>query len=700
MERIERIIIKCSSGYCCIDDAFNDCMIIEKNRISYSYKPVMPLDNTIEEKWEYDNQNKNYNGLFCKLEQAVLKVIHTPMEYDSKDTGSVEFDVFFTDETIWNKTFWAPTDTFENVFSILKEMIPSGVLVPTALHMPFEHEEERYPIWDEERDYLITNADVLLKKGETAYSHDYFRWAYSINTAAGLYRKSDIQYVQKESVQRLNNGQLFSVSSKEELPACLVLDNGIELKYVMENVTIWTTGYYKSFMLVTSNETNTTYIVDSRGILFQLPCTYVPQNTYDNGGKISKDRRNGYFLVNNELKVYYRSLEERLLFKQRSKANTDAVFNKEFNRFVRSNAHNENGYLYLTAGHTKCGALVSYFANNGMEYEIVPNLFSDDDTLNVRIPLTGSNAYREDVHFLCAKYENNYSIYNIPFTQVGGGLNFPPKWKRKFYDNGFNLPKEKEAMVYSVVDTLRLTLGTDDDYEVFKKSLSKVSRLMSKGSSKLKHNMFTNKYLLYPGDSGVNDKYVSDRLDYINELLGSCPDLTEKISYAAVHAPDEEEDLLWGRQKHFSMELYSKAYVISKKQYRDKLQAFESDCLAKISASGKKISRWVNESNLFSTVIKEYPNAIYQYRSEWLGMQSLDVFIPSIRVAIEYQGEQHYRPVEIFGGEEGYKDTVERDKRKEILCEENGVKLIHWKFDEIISRGKLKNRIENILQSE
>ena len=699
MKVIDKIIIKCSSGYGCLEEAFSDCIIVERNKISYSYKPVMPSEHNMEENWVYENSNQNNIDLFNKLETAVLAVIHDPVEDNYEDTGSVEFDVLYADKTVWNKIFWVPTDIFENVFSILKEMIPPGVLVPIALESPFEH-EVCYPMWNEENDYLITDADVLLKEDETVGSHNCFRWAYSINTAVGLYRRSDLQYVQRESVHRLNNGQTFSFSSKEELPACLMLDNGIELKCVMEDVTIWAIGYYESFMLITANETNKTYIIDSRGILFQLPCTYVPQKTYDNGGKVSKKRREGFFLINDEAKVYYRSLEERLLFEQRSKANTDAVFNEEFNKFVRLNAHNDNGYLYLTAGNSKCSALVSFFTDNGMEYEVVPNVFCDDDTLNVRIPLTGSNTDREDVHFLCAKYENNYSIYNIPFTQIGGGLTFPAKWKQKFYDNGFYLPKGKEAMIYSVVDTLKLALGTDDDYEVFKKSLSKVSRLMSKGSSKLNNNMFTKNYLLYPGDPRVNDKYVSDRLDYINELLGSCPDLIEKISYAAVNAPDDEEDLLWGRQKHFSMELYSKAYEISKKQYRDKLQTFESDCLATISESGKKISRWVNESNLFSTVIKEYHDAIYQYRSEWLGMQSLDVFIPSIRVAIEYQGEQHYHPVEIFGGEEGYKNTVERDRKKELLCEKNGVKLIHWKYDEIISKGKLKERINAILQNE
>lgn len=42
----------------------------------------------------------------------------------------------------------------------------------------------------------------------------------------------------------------------------------------------------------------------------------------------------------------------------------------------------------------------------------------------------------------------------------------------------------------------------------------------------------------------------------------------------------------------------------------------------------------------------------------------LDFFLPEYGVAIECQGKQHFSPTEVFGGEEFYKMTVERDKVK------------------------------------
>ena len=68
----------------------------------------------------------------------------------------------------------------------------------------------------------------------------------------------------------------------------------------------------------------------------------------------------------------------------------------------------------------------------------------------------------------------------------------------------------------------------------------------------------------------------------------------------------------------------------------------------------------------------------HQKRFDWLGRQSLDFYLPEYNVGIECQGGQHFFPVKYFGGEDGFKQTLERDKRKKKLCEENGVKLLYF----------------------
>lgn len=58
-------------------------------------------------------------------------------------------------------------------------------------------------------------------------------------------------------------------------------------------------------------------------------------------------------------------------------------------------------------------------------------------------------------------------------------------------------------------------------------------------------------------------------------------------------------------------------------------------------------------------------------------MQSLDIFIEDLKIGLEYQGAQHLRPVEYFEGEEAFKKTQERDKRKKQLCYENDINPIY-----------------------
>ena len=66
-----------------------------------------------------------------------------------------------------------------------------------------------------------------------------------------------------------------------------------------------------------------------------------------------------------------------------------------------------------------------------------------------------------------------------------------------------------------------------------------------------------------------------------------------------------------------------------------------------------------------------------QKKFEWLGLKSLDFFIPSLMVGIECQGVQHFKPIELFGGETAFKRCISRDIDKKMKCEENGVSILY-----------------------
>ena len=88
---------------------------------------------------------------------------------------------------------------------------------------------------------------------------------------------------------------------------------------------------------------------------------------------------------------------------------------------------------------------------------------------------------------------------------------------------------------------------------------------------------------------------------------------------------------------------------------------------------------WISELLLFNRLKERFPNEeiIRHARLDWLGLQHLDIYLPKHNIGIEYQGLQHYKPIEFFGGEEAFKKNQERDARKKRLCEENECKLIY-----------------------
>lgn len=65
------------------------------------------------------------------------------------------------------------------------------------------------------------------------------------------------------------------------------------------------------------------------------------------------------------------------------------------------------------------------------------------------------------------------------------------------------------------------------------------------------------------------------------------------------------------------------------------------------------------------------------------------------KIAIEYNGVQHYKPVEYFGGEKEYLKQCERDKWKKEYCEENKIELIIIPYNDesLLKTNELAQRL-------
>lgn len=54
----------------------------------------------------------------------------------------------------------------------------------------------------------------------------------------------------------------------------------------------------------------------------------------------------------------------------------------------------------------------------------------------------------------------------------------------------------------------------------------------------------------------------------------------------------------------------------------------------------------------------------------------LDMYNEELKLAFEYNGEQHYKPIEYFGGEKEFHKRQKLDILKKELCEKNNIKLV------------------------
>lgn len=136
---------------------------------------------------------------------------------------------------------------------------------------------------------------------------------------------------------------------------------------------------------------------------------------------------------------------------------------------------------------------------------------------------------------------------------------------------------------------------------------------------------------------------------------------------------------------HLNDAVIQQAYHTIKNKYNS-IQYQRVHIYSDLIANGKVSCKCKSEAQLFSISKEFFKDAIFQYCSDWLGMQSLDIYIPSVKVAIEYQGKQHYEPVKFFGGESVFESQKERDNKKRTLCQKNDITLIEWPYTRSVTK--------------
>lgn len=123
-------------------------------------------------------------------------------------------------------------------------------------------------------------------------------------------------------------------------------------------------------------------------------------------------------------------------------------------------------------------------------------------------------------------------------------------------------------------------------------------------------------------------------------------------------------------------------------------RTMRGDSCPKCSSSfgEKRISKWLDEKN-----IKYIPEHRFEGCFDKKKLP-FDFYLPLQNISIEYQGQQHYFPIDFSSkgkewAEKQLEDIKKRDKIKKRYCKKNGIKLITIKYTKF-------DKIEEILEKE
>ncbi|MBQ8003902.1 MAG: hypothetical protein IJ299_02290 [Oscillospiraceae bacterium] len=133
MKEIIRVIIKGASGYCSVDEAYTDKVAITSSSIAYEYIPEIESEINPKRKWTY----KTNSPLFAHVFEAICKMMPEVLFADNiaecTDVGMFDFTVTYEDKTKKNVCYWCMGEEFEDLFKLIKQLVPDTEYVPAVL---------------------------------------------------------------------------------------------------------------------------------------------------------------------------------------------------------------------------------------------------------------------------------------------------------------------------------------------------------------------------------------------------------------------------------------------------------------------------------------------------------------------------------------------------------------------------------------
>ena len=123
-----------------------------------------------------------------------------------------------------------------------------------------------------------------------------------------------------------------------------------------------------------------------------------------------------------------------------------------------------------------------------------------------------------------------------------------------------------------------------------------------------------------------------------------------------------------------------KIYTIDTSKLVNASQYKCTSCTSYFSYLEDFVEKWLIENNIKH--IRQYIIKECRYKKPL----PFDFYLPEYEILIEVQGEQHYRPVDKFGGEKSYQLQLKKDAIKKQYCDYHNITLILLSYKDIKSK--------------
>jgi very-short-patch-repair endonuclease len=106
---------------------------------------------------------------------------------------------------------------------------------------------------------------------------------------------------------------------------------------------------------------------------------------------------------------------------------------------------------------------------------------------------------------------------------------------------------------------------------------------------------------------------------------------------------------------------------------------------------------------LLAIVRTIFPNQriVLEHNLAETGALFLDIYLPQLSVAFEFDGIQHFTYSEHFHGSlDAFRASKKRDAQKTARCQELGISLVRVRYDEAMNKELVLGKLEQALDKE